>query len=154
MSRIAVPLEHRFWDKASLRANGCWEWTGSLSDSGYGYIMGQRVNGKQPVLRAHRVAWEFTNGPLADDALICHSCDNHKCVNPDHLFPGSHLDNTQDMISKGRHCPGPKLTPDKVRELRKLSAAGRPALALAEHFDLDVSSVHNVLRGHTWKNVV
>ncbi len=75
--------------------DACWIWTGRLNDGGYG------VTPRKGDL-AHRVAWERAKGPIIRGAMICHRCDNRKCVNPAHLFPGSSLANTRDMLAKGR----------------------------------------------------
>jgi hypothetical protein len=81
---------------------GCWEWMGFIRPSGYGQVHQNKL--------AHRVSWELHNGPIPNGVLVLHKCDNKSCVNPDHLFLGSHRDNTQDMMSKGRgnvralHC--------------------------------------------------
>ena len=97
-----------FWRKVT-KSDGCWEWTGSCGAKGYGQV---GVKGKN--LRTHRVSWELTNGKIPEQLIVCHHCDNPKCVRPDHLFLGTNKDNTQDMLSKGRqwnqhidktHCP-------------------------------------------------
>jgi len=79
-----------------------------------GYAMLGRKGRK---LYAHRVAWEEANGPIPEGMCVLHRCDNPPCVNPEHLFLGTHRDNTQDMLAKGRgsnigswgraktHCP-------------------------------------------------
>ena len=75
----------------------CWEWTGSLKQSGYGFLI---IKGK--CVRAHRFSYYLRNPHAARESFICHSCDNPKCVNPDHLFAGSPQDNVNDMIGKNR----------------------------------------------------
>ena len=73
----------------------CWNWTGATAN-GYGVLnFGGQV-------RAHRLAYETFVGPIPDGLLVCHRCDNPRCVNPGHLFVGTNSDNTRDMVSKGR----------------------------------------------------
>lgn len=85
-----------FW--ANTRQNKeCWDWNGATFTDGYGAVSWRGV-----LRRAHRVAWEIANGPIAKGLLVCHHCDNPKCVRPEHLFLGTIQDNTHDMIQKGR----------------------------------------------------
>lgn len=87
----------RFSGKYKINAEtGCWEWVSTFS-KGYGQI---RMSGKY--LYAHRVAYELFKGPITDGLLVCHKCDNPRCVNPEHLFLGTHRDNVVDSINKGR----------------------------------------------------
>jgi len=67
------------------------------------------VDGKQFTTLTHRWSYEYFIGPIPDGYCICHHCDNPKCVNPFHLFAGTHRDNMQDMVSKKR-CGGSKKT--------------------------------------------
>lgn len=109
--------------------NGCIEWTGARSDKGYGL---RNVAGR--VRRVHRLEWEKANGPILDGMKVLHTCDNPPCHNVDHLFLGTSLDNTRDMIAKGRHVPPPhpfgeahpsaRLTNAEVAEIRALYQRG------------------------------
>jgi len=87
----------RFWDKVE-KTDGCWLWTASKSEDGYGYF---RFDGG--MRKAHRMSWLFTNGEIPEGMFVCHSCDNPSCVNPEHLWLGTNQDNQDDMNEKGRH---------------------------------------------------
>jgi hypothetical protein len=100
-------IPERFWSKVA-KSEGCWEWIGSRSTSGYGqfYLRGRLV-------QAHRAAWEIVNDrPFPDGMLACHHCDNKICVRPDHLFVGTLSMNALDAEAKGllRHYGNAKHT--------------------------------------------
>jgi hypothetical protein len=98
------PLEERFWEKVAIgNTDTCWEWQACTYHNGYGKFALTRSN---PVY-AHRLAYEFTHGPIPTGLLICHTCDNHLCCNPQHLFVGTQKDNMQDCKRKGRNSPPP-----------------------------------------------
>ncbi len=95
---------------------GCWEFIGGTDTGGYGQVY---VNGQ--LSKAHRVSWELFNQYPAGDKMVCHKCDNPRCVNPSHLFLGTAFDNTADAYSKQRREAAP-IAADTVgyrlRELR------------------------------------
>jgi hypothetical protein len=92
------PVLPRLLDRHVLNEpTGCWEWTGHIGMNGYGVLI---VKNKRKL--AHRASYEEFNGKIADGLVICHKCDNPKCINPMHLFAGTQKDNIQDMVRKGR----------------------------------------------------
>ena len=94
-----MDLRERFEGKFTPEPNsGCWLWMAAGgADGRYGRI---GVNGNSRL--AHRVAWELYRGPISGNEHVLHKCDVTICVNPDHLFLGSHADNMRDMAEKGR----------------------------------------------------
>lgn len=113
-SKIDDETRLRFESKIEKMPNGCWIWTDSKTEKGYGRFF---IDGKQ--LRAHRVAYELYIGEIPEGMLVCHNCptgDNPSCCNPAHLWLGSHADNQNDKMSKGRHhCDNGYVVSDENR---------------------------------------
>jgi hypothetical protein len=111
----------RFWPKVQRTGgDACWLWQAALGPCGYGQV-GVLEDGRQRSLRAHRVAWALANGPIPRGLHVLHACDNRypvgdityrRCVNPAHLWLGTHAENMADMRAKGRAstrgAPGPR----------------------------------------------
>jgi hypothetical protein len=149
--RPPVPLAERFWPKVDVRGrNDCWNWTARRDGDGYGRIL---VDGTHRP--ASRAAWLLTHGDPGK-ALVCHRCDNPACVNPAHLFLGSHADNMRDMVAKGRQGARgrarkahllSRLTEDQARRVK---FGGEPAKAVSHELGIARTTVSSIRNGYTW----
>lgn len=151
------------------KTESCWIWTGytrKYRKQHYGQF---RISGGMQL--AHRVSFEIFKGPIPDGMFVCHSCDNPSCVNPEHLFIGSHKDNMKDMATKGRtnwisgvtaakstdrygtKNPANKLTQEQAM-LAKCCPTKMGALKLmADHFKVAPATLCQIRKGKWWKNL-
>ena len=149
-------LTERFMAKVRKDPGGCWVWTASAR-VGYGCIS---VGGRNQI--AHRVAYELFVGPIPRSAVVMHTCDRPRCVNPAHLRVGTQADNLRDASAKGRTSGGAKgerhhqakLTASQVATLRDLLA--RPMRRgerkiLAAQYGIHRSTLGRIKRGELWK---
>jgi len=132
--------KERFFARVNKIPGGCWEWTGPLEPSGYARCWGGTKE------RAHRFSWMIYNGPIPEGMLVLHKCDNKKCVNPDHLFLGTQLDNMRDKVEKGRHVSLslPKMKDGEIRLATKLVLAGVRRALVAKMFKVHRNTIYNV----------
>lgn len=149
----------RFWDKVVVRKKDeCWLWLGAKINK-YGSF---RVNDKTQL--AHRISWLIHNGDIPSGMIICHKCDNPPCVNPYHLLCGTHQDNMQDSISKGRSGglfkrfsipPNRILTNQQARIIRKkiLNRGKQTLQQLAGELGFKTSLLADISMGRSYRNI-
>lgn len=129
---------------------GCWVWTGPTNTYGYGVIEYMR----KPYL-AHRLSYQKHKGLIVSGQCILHSCDNPRCVNPDHLREGTHAENMQDMVDRGRSIKGrqiPNLGWDSAREIRMMYDTGEyTQQELADQFGVVHGTITDVINYRTYK---
>jgi hypothetical protein len=140
----------RFAEKIQLNdENGCWEWTGCVTSTGYGKF---GINGS--TTPAHRAAYELFVGKVPKWFEVCHHCDNRMCVNPGHLFIGTHFDNMQDCVEKGRLRGGNhKLTEEDVMMVSGLLRAGLKHGQIASRVGVSTTAVWKIYSGNTWRHL-
>lgn len=153
----ASDIEKRFWEKVDLVCPGdCWEWTGAKYSNGYGHI---HVRNPNRHLLAHRFSYELFNGEIPAGLCVLHRCDNRGCVSPHHLFLGTHSDNIQDCLSKGRFNaydrhgeanPNCKLREKDVIEIRSSNESNQ---TLAIQFNLDPQTIHRIRNRKLWPHI-
>jgi hypothetical protein len=163
---LTPELLERFWSQVDIQGpDDCWEWKHGLDKGGYGKFA---IN-KRKKLGAHRVAYMAKYGEVDSTVLICHSCDNRKCCNFNHLWPGNHKMNYDDMVSKGRapvgwgtgqgKCGGGGehlrvLTEDQVYQIRRRYFIDSiPMQNLGEEYGVKRVTIQSVISGRTWKHV-
>lgn len=149
------PITVHFHTNHTIEENGCWLWRGPVGRGGYGASFS--INGKE--YTAHRASYTLFNGTIPDGMHVCHICDTPRCVNPDHLFLGTHADNMGDMAKKSR-CPGlqgeasprAKLSEEDVKQIRIL-AKTTTQIVIASKFGVDRTCIGLILSGKTWSHI-
>lgn len=145
---------HLFWKKVNTH-NGnpelCWEWLWGRNANGYGVF---KFDGKY--IATHRVSWMIVNGDIPEGLYVCHSCDNRLCVNPNHLWLGTHQDNMDDMFQKGRYKGGfkkgnkirnYKYSEETYRKVIELRRDGLTHKEISEITGVSCSRVGDILSG-------
>jgi len=140
----------RFEEKyEAVTESGCWIWTAALWMGGrYGSFWVDKAFNNGAMSGAHRVSLYLYKGlKLSTEEHACHKCDNTLCVNPEHLFVGSHSDNMQDMLDKGRYVAHKQvLFEDDVVKAKELRSKGQSVRSIAKEFNISESHMSRLLR--------
>jgi len=149
------------------KTESCWLWKGSLNNlrGGYGYL---KTNGV--MYRAHRLAWLLFKGKVPRSLQVCHTCDVRACVNPDHLYLGSHEENIRDAVLRGRMASGKnhglhkhpearafgerngmaQFTSREAELIRQLAKSGKPSSQIAKEFHASYRAVHRIVNRESY----
>lgn len=160
---VSNDARRRFWANVA-KDQGCWVWKGGvLREGSYGRMM---VDGER--FLAHRLSFAIEHGWLpvrngqGKELIICHHCDNKPCVRPDHLYIGTHSQNSNDAIERklmipvnghpfGEMHPNAKLTGQQAEEIRRIYAAGGfTQRELGLRFGISQTQVSEIVRGRAY----
>lgn len=149
------------WDRLKLKVTvinpkGCWvvnntNWYPNV------YVGGRRMAG-------HRVSYMVNKGPLLPGIYVCHDCDNKPCINPDHLFPGTHAINMADAakkgiikaamvgdVNRGENNGRAVLTMKDARAIRAIPKRRGYAGQLAEQYGVSRSTIFQIRSNKVWQ---
>lgn len=154
-SMRGMSAEQRF-NKQHKKSDKCWNWTSTTDKYGYGMFRG--IAHSVSYVRAHRYSWALHNGmAIPKGMLVCHSCDNRKCVNPAHLWLGTDADNSRDKHIKGRaNSPYGEMSPHaKLNEsqVREILADIRPHSQLAEQYNVTTMTISDIKCRRSWAHL-
>lgn len=146
----------RFFAKVGEpNSRGCMEWKAARNSKGYGQF---GVQGRMFV--ATRLMYSIMKGEVPPEILVCHTCDNPICVNPDHLFLGTPKDNQADKSAKGRCAPQKgsrnnhaRLIESDVREIRLLRDSGMQVADIASRFNVHQTTISKIITRATWLHI-
>ena len=137
---------------------GCLNWIGAHDEEGRG-----RITLQTTLYYAYRLAFSVFIGPVPDGFLVCHSCDNGACINPEHLWLGTDYSNIHDCIEKrrtnykspcGEKSSNAKLTENQVKRIRKIYLEGRETMQfLANKYHVGLNTVCCIINRYTWKHL-
>ena len=151
-----LPPEQKLWKNTTIPEDRskCWIYN-RMTGEGYGDMSNRKV-----YRRAHRFSWELHYGPIPEGMYVCHKCDVRNCVNPDHLFLGTHQDNQIDKIKKGRskhprgsESGGAKLTEIQVLSIKKAIKEGIRLIKLARLYNVSDHCIGSIKMGRTWAHI-
>lgn len=136
--------------------SGCWIWTGCLQWKGHGQLRKRGVTKS-----SHRMSWEITNGPIPTGLYVLHKCNNAPCVNPAHLYLGTHQDNMRDMRiagtrkgkTHGERSGRALLKESDIPIIRARRAAGEVSRIVAQDYGVSLACIEEIYKRRNWKHV-
>lgn len=156
-----LTFTQRFW-KHVQKGLSCWLWTACKTKDGYGRL----GNSKQGQYLAHRLSYRIHFGDTPEGMEVCHSCDTPACVNPSHLWIGTHSDNMKDCARKGRRIlpcsesrvrgishPKSKLTDEQVREILCRYQHGESPTKMGPHFPVSIATINRIVNRKIWRHI-
>ncbi len=138
--------KEKLFEKTRKNKNGCILWTKSVDEGGYG-----KLTCNYKTVTAHRLSYTIFKGPIPKGMLVCHHCDVRRCINPDHLFLGTHRDNSLDSVKKGRFGKPIKLNSRLVKDIRRKYESGRYTQEnLAFEYNVSKSTIWDIVKYNHW----
>lgn len=134
MGRPKETIVQKFFKHFVKEERGCWEWTSKKTDYGHGVLTHNKKG-----IKAHRISWEIFRGAIPKGKLVCHTCDNPSCVNPEHLYLGTQVENMRDAALRGR--------------MRKLRENGMFYHQIAEKFGVKTMAIFKIIKQKHWRHV-
>ena len=139
-----------------IRVGSCAEWIGAANSEGYGYIYFNKSS-----WRLSRLIWTAMNGKIPKGKIVCHSCDNPPCIDPNHLFLGTKGSNNTDRAQKGRNRDqdgennsSSKLTSAQVRLIKTLVAQGVPRKEIAAVHEISRQTIDLIVNRKRWASII
>ena len=153
--RILYKDMEKFMAKVK-KTRGCWNWAGCIDPFGYGHICFK--SGKVHIQKAHRFAYLLHVGDIPKGKMVLHTCDNRRCVNPDHLYVGTQSNNMKDMWNRERRPRNTgeanglsKLTEKQVREIKGMNHV--TAVNLGRMYNVSEHTISAIRTGRSWSHV-
>lgn len=154
---INEKLKKRFLSKI-IKTDNCWLWNAGIRPNGYGSFWA-----KTKTVTSHRYSYEIFKGDIPKNMCVCHSCDNRKCVNPDHLWLGTQKENLQDMYLKkrnpniirkrGEKSEFAKLNNEKVSIIKMLYKKGKYTYeTLGKKFNVGHTTIYRIIKNKTYRD--
>lgn len=150
-----MDIKERLFSFINMNSNGCWDWIGAKNKKGYGCL-----SYKNKTTIAHRLSYLLFIGEIPKDLHVLHRCDNPKCINPNHLFLGTDLDNSNDKISKGRFvCSygkdngNSKLTDEQVVDIKIKIKKGLSFASISRTYEVSETTIAYIAKNKSWRHI-
>jgi len=158
-TRHSETIYQRLWSGIQInRETGCWDWTKSLTSSGYGKIYTDSLGRRSKLETVHRLMYKLFIGKIPDHMQVCHKCDNKRCVNPTHLYAGTQQDNTNDakerhLLARGEKNGYAKLTSSQVQQIRVFKLNGMSSRDIGTKFNITQRHANAIIKGNSWNHI-